>query len=119
MSKKTRRQKEVARLRRDLEIIKTQMRLQSPVESLSVARPVKADDSDNFRLGQNMTPERARKLSESSILSETKTTTGANHSYLKRDLLKTFVLSGLCLTVIAGLYFLQTRTQILSKFIPL
>lgn len=108
MSKNNRGDKEAARLRREVEILKAQLAAARPDWN----RTEKADGGQSVT-GQPLT---GRQTSYSSF----RTTAITDYSYLRGDLLKTGFLSALALASIFLIYFYQGKAdQILKLLSPI
>ena len=102
MSKKNRGEKEAARLRREVEILRTQLRAVRPEES-------RAEKTEEHQA-------RAQSQTNSGF----RTTLITDYSYLQKDLLKTTVLSVLSFVSIFAIYFYQGKAdQILKLLSPI
>lgn len=105
MSKKNRSEKEVARLRREVEFLKTQVRvgLTLPAED-GTGR----SQTTNFNLPTNLVRPVEKTLAPKVNLNYQTKTIIVDYSYLKKDLLKTAFLAFAAFASIFALYFYQT-----------
>jgi len=101
MSKKNRGEKEASRLRREVEILRTQLKAARPEER----RVEKTEESH------------ARAQNQTSSSSDFRTTPVADYSYLRGDLVKTAILSALSFASIFLIYFYQGKTDQIFKLL--
>lgn len=99
MSKKNRSEKEVARLRREVEFLKTQVKITQP-------------ETGQFTLPSALRAPTAKvDASKINVNYQTKTVI-VDYSYLKKDLLKTALLAGGAFGSIFAIYFYQLHGRI-------